>query len=212
MKNPDHPESRHLKAIKSDHRWEKVEKHENYKKHIDVTVYRHMVDYTYDILFTYESPNKYPGYKDYNLNVWIFDHETDKRYWIDNVSNRHTKYKRIAIDDAAEWCIRSGMDYINYLEWKKSMPTREDIEESFQDLLDNDVIIEIIYGRGNPKNLYGLDDFSEANYGDNEKIIIRIFNSTVDKELKQCCQRLSNLYNVDYQILKFEDGFICIIT
>lgn len=103
MKKTNHPELRHLKSIENDRRWENVENSEYYKKHIGITIYRHIVDDNYDILFTYEPPDKYPGYKDYNLKVLVFDHEIDKMYLIDNVSDRHTKYKRIAIDDASEW-------------------------------------------------------------------------------------------------------------
>ncbi len=176
-------------------------------------LYKHSLDRDHDVLFI----GKIRDNGEIYTILWMYDRVDDTIYYLDDPYIRHS-YGRLYEYDPSIWCIKVGFDFLNYLKWKEDMPTESEIEECFQDEVDDGIqIIDIMYGRGrDPKDFWEIRDyFSINNYGDEKKICIEIKNVdfvTNNESLLPSCQRLSQLYNVRAKVLRFDNAAIVIVT
>ena len=143
-----------IKSIELSTKWSFVE---NPKKEYGIAdtesgkgkLYKYSLDRDHDVLFI----GKIRDNGEIYTILWMYDRVDDTIYYLDDPYIRHS-YGRLYEYDPSIWCIKVGFDFLNYLKWKEDMPTESEIEECFQDEVDDGIqIIDIMYGRGrDPKD------------------------------------------------------------
>lgn len=195
-----------IKSIEGSYKWNLVK---NPKKDYNIDREGRWYKYPfgkYDLLFFIEPREQ--GKKD-SIILYVYDIANEKIYYIDDPHNRFS-YGRLYENDPSTWCVKAGSDFIEYLEWEKEMPTQEEIEECFQDVIDNGAKIEIMYGRGkDPSEFWMIDDgFGTNSYRGEKKILIRIYCDVDDlkNDILIGCKTISRMYNVKTRKLEFDHG------